>query len=98
MTFGVGGDADRLAEITSRRQFEEVRHRVVRNLGHVLRGCLHLRERRQGVQHEGGRERDGKSAPHVKPPMRSLRKSCRAVGLYTEGAAGSITRMREGGP
>ena len=59
MTFGIGGDPNRFAEIASRRQFEEVRYRVVRNLGYVLRACLHLRECRHGAQHEGGRERDG---------------------------------------
>ena len=60
----VGRDADALAEIQIRRQLEEVRHRVVRNLRNVLGLGLALGMERQGCEHDGQQKHQLTAAAH----------------------------------
>ncbi len=79
----VGGDADRLAEIFARRQLEEVRHRGVGNLRHVLRLGFLLREGRRGAQHQGCGGNEREAACHEASPEMSVLLSAVAGEIYS---------------
>ena len=73
---GIGRDADALAEVEVRRHLQEIRHRFVRDLRHVLGLGLALGEDRSGpgVDEGQGEEKDAGSmtAPHERLRRQSI--------------------------
>ena len=64
MALRVGRDGDGFAEILARRQLQEIRHRGVGNLRHVLRLGLLLGQGGSGTQHQGGGRQVRETAFH----------------------------------
>ena len=83
VALGVGGDADRLAEIFARRKLQEIRHRGVGNLRHVLRLGFLLREGGRGAQHQGCGGNKRKAACHEASPEMSVLLSADAGEIYS---------------
>ena len=79
MAFGVGGDADAFAQVQVGRQLQKVRHRFVRDLGHVLRfGARGQRGGREvgslGKQGHGPKHGHGKEGSAISPHRISLKR------------------------
>ncbi len=63
VALGVGGDADAFAQVQIGWKLQEVRHRIVGDLGHVLRFRLGLREGGR----DGEQKRNKATFLHGKP-------------------------------